>query len=98
MDFASTAFTIEGEPSSLGFNDNISELASVYPNPTNGVLNVDIPSIVTVKSSKLYNLLGQDTGLRLVNGTMNVSELARGIYILNVETSVGTLTQKVVKN
>lgn len=29
---------------------------------------------------------------------MNVSELARGIYILNVETSVGTLTQKVVKN
>ena len=98
LDFASTAFTIEGEPSSLGFNDNISELASVYPNPTNGVLNVDIPSTVTVKSSKLYNLLGQDTGLRLVNGTMNVSELARGIYILNVETSVGTLTQKVVKN
>ena len=98
LDFGSTAFTIEGEPASLGVNDNISELASVYPNPTNGVLNVDIPSTITVKSSKLYNLLGQDTGLRLVNGTMNVSELARGIYILNVETSVGTLTQKVVKN
>ena len=98
LDFGSTAFTIEGEPSSLGVNDNISELASVYPNPTNGILNIDMPSTVTVKSSKLYNLLGQDTGLRLVNGTMNVSELARGIYLLNVETSAGTLTQKVVKN
>ena len=98
LDFGSTAFTIEGEPSSLGVNDNISKLASVYPNPTNGILNIDMPSTVTVKSSKLYNLLGQDTGLRLVNGTMNVSELARGIYLLNVETSAGTLTQKVVKN
>ena len=98
LEFGSTAFTIQGEPSSLGVNDNISKLASVYPNPTNGILNIDMPSTVTVKSSKLYNLLGQDTGLRLVNGTMNVSELARGIYLLNVETSAGTLTQKVVKN
>lgn len=98
LDFGSTGFTVEGEPASLGFNDNISELASVYPNPTKGILNVDMPSSVTVKNSNLYNLLGQDTGLRLVNGTMNISELSRGVYILNVETSAGTLTQKVVKN
>lgn len=98
LDFGSTAFTIEGEPASLGVDDNISSLASVYPNPAKGVLNVDMPSTITVKSSSLYNLLGQDTGVRLVNGTMNVSELARGVYILNVETSAGTLTQKVVKN
>ena len=98
LEFGSTAFTIQGEPSSLGVNDNISKLASVYPNPTNGILNIDMPSTVTVKSSKLYNLLGQDTGLRLINGTLNVSQLSRGLYILNVETSAGTLTQKVVKN
>jgi hypothetical protein len=98
LDFASTAFIIEGEPSSLGVNNNISELASVYPNPTNGILNVDIPSEINVISSKLYNLLGQGTGLRLINGTLNVSQLSRGLYILNVETSAGTLTQKVVKN
>lgn len=96
--FGSTAFVILGEPDSLGVNDNISDLASVYPNPTTGVLNVDMPSTVTVKGSNLYNLLGQDTGMKLVDGTMNISELARGVYILNVETSAGTLTQKVVKN
>ena len=98
LDFASTAFTIEGEPSSLGVNDNIANLASVYPNPTKGILNVDMPSTISVKSSNLFNLLGQDTGVKLINGTMNVSDLARGVYILNVETSAGTLTQKVVKN
>ena len=98
LDFASTAFIIEGEPSSLGVNNNISELASVYPNPTNGILNVDIPSAINIISSKLYNLLVQDTGLRLINGTLNVSQLSKGLYILNVETSAGTLTQKVIKN
>ena len=82
----------------LATNDNLSELVSIFPNPTMGVLNVEMPSNITVKSSNLYNLLGQDTGMKLANGSMNISDLARGVYILNVETSAGTLTQKVVKN
>lgn len=81
----------------LGFGDNLAELTSIYPNPTSDVLNVKLPSNVEVLSSSLYNILGQDTGLRLVNGTMNTANLENGVYILNVKTSVGTLTQKVVK-
>jgi len=96
VSFASTAFMIEGDPA-LGTEDNISELASVYPNPANDILNVKIPSNVDVLSSSLYDILGKDTGVRLVNGTMNTSSLAKGVYILNVNTSVGTLTQKIVK-
>jgi hypothetical protein len=98
LDFGSTAFRIEGEPASLGVNDNISELVSVYPNPAIDVLNVDMPATITVKTSSLYNLLGQDTGVELVNGSMNISVLATGVYILNMETSAGTLNQKVFKN
>ena len=96
LSFGSTAFTIEGEPA-LGLEDNINELAKVYPNPTSTVLNVNIPSNIDVKSANLYNILGQDTGLKLVNGTINTANLENGIYILNVKTTAGTLTQKVVK-
>ncbi|PHS60477.1 MAG: hypothetical protein COB12_13145 [Flavobacterium sp.] len=81
----------------LGNEDNTIEGAFVYPNPINEVLNVSLPSSAEVLSSNLYNILGQDTGLKLVNGTMNTNGLAEGVYILNVETSAGTLTQKVVK-
>jgi hypothetical protein len=69
----------------------------VYPNPAREVLNVDIPATVEVNTAVLYDVLGKNTGVRLVNGTMNTSNLARGIYMLNVNTSAGTFTQKVVK-
>jgi hypothetical protein len=29
---------------------------------------------------------------------MNTADLSRGMYILNLKTSVGTLTEKVIKN
>jgi len=82
----------------LAIGDNLAEVSSVYPNPTINVLNVKLPSNVDVLEANLYDILGQNTGLRLVNGTMNTANLARGVYILNVETSAGTLTQKVIKN
>lgn len=81
----------------LGLGDNLSDVVSVFPNPTSDVLNVSIPSDVTVKSSVLYDVLGKNTGAVLVNGTMNLSSLARGVYILNIQTDRGTLTEKVVK-
>ncbi len=94
--FASTAFTIEGEPT-FAIQDNISELASIYPNPANDILNVNIPSSVEVINASLYDILGKDTGVKLVNGTMNTANLARGVYILNLNTSAGSLSQKIVK-
>jgi len=81
----------------LGVNDNIAELASVYPNPAQNILNVAIPSSVEVNSAQLFDILGKDTGIQLVNGQMNTASLARGVYLLNVNTNAGTLTQKIVK-
>ena len=81
----------------LGVDDNIAELASVYPNPAKDVLNVAIPSNIEVRSAQLFDILGKDTGVELVNGQMSTSNLARGIYMLNVRTSSGTLTQKIIK-
>lgn len=81
----------------LGVNDNLLSQISVYPNPARDVLNVNIPASVEVNTAVLYDVLGKNTGVRLMNGTMNTSNLARGIYMLNVNTSAGTFTQKVVK-
>jgi hypothetical protein len=81
----------------LGVGDNLADLVSIYPNPATTVLNVDLPSNVEVLSAQLYDVLGKDTGLQLVNGTINTSNLNRGVYILNLKTDKGTLTQKVVK-
>ncbi|MBZ0328147.1 MAG: T9SS type A sorting domain-containing protein [Altibacter sp.] len=81
----------------LGVGDNALSKIAVYPNPASDVLNVSVPASLEVKGAILYDVLGKNTGIQLVNGTMNTSSLARGIYMLNVNTSAGTFTKKVVK-
>ena len=81
----------------LGVEDNLADLINIYPNPATTTLNIDIPSNIEVLDVALYDILGKNTGAVLVNGTMDVSNLSRGVYILNVKTDQGTLTQKVIK-
>ncbi|GHC55742.1 T9SS type A sorting domain-containing protein [Ulvibacter litoralis] len=81
-----------------GVNDTLLSQVSVYPNPASDVLNVRVPATVEVKNAVLYDVLGKDTGARLVNGSLDIADLARGVYILNINTTAGSLTEKVVKN
>ena len=82
----------------LGVEDNINDLVSIYPNPVKNRINLEIPSNIEVINSALYDLLGKDTGLRLENNSMNTTNLEKGIYLLTIETSSGSLTKKVIKN
>lgn len=81
----------------LSVDDNLAELVSIYPVPATDVLNVKVPSSIEVTEVTLHDLLGRNTGAVYSNGTINVSNLNRGVYMLTVKTTEGTLTQKVIK-
>jgi len=76
-------------------NSELSQVA-IFPNPASEVLNIKVPSTIEVTSVTLYDVLGKATNVSLSNGQINVSGLARGIYILNVNTTAGALTEKVI--
>jgi len=95
--FPSFGWTLTDEEIILGVGDNLEDMVSIYPNPTTDVLNVSIPSNVEVESTQLIDVLGRNTGLQLVNGQLNTSNLATGVYVLRIETSAGSLTRKIVK-
>ena len=80
----------------LGTDDVALAAVSVFPNPASDVLNIDVPASVELKGATLYDVLGKATNVSLSNGQINVSSLSRGVYILNVDTSAGTLTEKVI--
>ncbi|WP_339700362.1 T9SS type A sorting domain-containing protein [uncultured Marixanthomonas sp.] len=82
----------------LSVNDSALSQVSVYPNPASDVLNIETPATVEVNSVAIYDVLGKRSNVSLVNGQVRVSDLANGVYILSLETNVGTLTQKIVKN
>jgi len=80
-----------------GVSDNLADLISVFPNPATTRINLEVPADVNIESVVLYDILGKNTGATLVNGSIDVSGLSRGAYILNINTNRGALTQKVMK-
>ncbi len=81
----------------LSVNDNLADIISVFPTPAIDVINVKVPSSVEINEVALFDLQGRNTGAVYTNGTVNVSNLSRGVYMITIKTSEGTLTQKVVK-
>lgn len=94
--FGSFAWTLKDEPTA-SIGDNLAEMIAIYPNPTTDVLNLNIPSNLEVSSVSMYDVLGKNVGAVYSNGTINTSAFAQGVYTLRIETTSGTLTQKVVK-
>jgi Secretion system C-terminal sorting domain len=81
----------------LAVGDNLAELVQIYPNPVTTRINIDVPANIKILDVALYDILGKNTGATLVNGAIDVTNLSRGVYILNVKSDQGTLTQKVIK-
>ncbi len=76
---------------------------SVYPNPANNVLNLDLSAFdnqpVTIK---VLNMLGQQVYTEKVNATASPKTIktdnwAAGVYLVTVETAQQRYTQKVVR-
>jgi xyloglucan-specific exo-beta-1,4-glucanase len=71
--------------------------AVFYPNPTNGIVNIQLRKGETVKTATIYSLTGQKLTESNQN-TIDFSSLANGVYVLQIESSNGTFdSQKIVK-
>lgn len=81
----------------LSVGDNLADLVNIYPNPATTIVNIDAPASVEILGATLFDVLGKNTGVSLNNGTIDVSNLSRGVYILKVQSAKGTLTQKLIK-
>lgn len=87
-------FTPQDITASLSSSKFNSIEASVYPNPTSNILNIQTSE--SIKNVTAYNILGQKV-LQANTKTLNVSSLKSGVYILKVETAKGSATLKFVK-
>ncbi|HMC02211.1 MAG TPA: T9SS type A sorting domain-containing protein [Flavobacteriaceae bacterium] len=71
---------------------------SIYPNPTKDVFEIDLNIDVDYK---LHNILGQE----VLSGSftqginkLDVSSISSGLYILNLNSKIGSISKKLVKN
>ena len=80
-------FSIDREV--LAVSDVKKGTTSVYPNPAKDVLNIS--SAENFKSVKIYNTVGQLITDKVFNKTLNVSNLEKGTYIINLTKSDNSL-------
>ncbi|OAB78149.1 T9SS type A sorting domain-containing protein [Cochleicola gelatinilyticus] len=81
----------------LGVNTNTLSQISVFPNPTTGILKINIPSGIEIENSVMYDVLGKVIPATFVNGELNISSLQQGVYILKINTNSGVYTQQIIK-
>ncbi len=72
----------------------------IYPNPVSETINISSTTNSELKSIVLFNIFGQSVYKSSLSGTtnsINLSELASGIYIYKIENSQGFSTGKIQK-
>ena len=81
----------------LSVNDNILSQLSIYPNPSSEIITINTPSGVEIISTNLYDVLGNVVLNQTTNHQINISSLATGIYLLNINTTAGSISKKIAR-
>jgi len=85
--------------SPLSVKDNVQKNSiSVYPNPTNGTLNVDVSKgqFKQIKISDLQGRMMLEMAITQPNEILDLSHMESGVYLLLVSSKLKTLTTKVI--
>lgn len=72
---------------------------TLTPNPTSDWLNIQLQDINSLNNTvRLFNLSGREVLRQQLNRTarLSVNDLASGMYLLQLETEIGTATKKII--
>ncbi|NHN27106.1 T9SS type A sorting domain-containing protein [Flavobacterium jejuense] len=77
-------------------NFELAEIVTLYPNPSNKNLHIQLPSTITIEKIECYNALGQ---LVLTNHAkdFSIETLTNGIHFAKISTSEGVIHKKFIK-
>jgi hypothetical protein len=87
-------------PPAAGIVEVKAQQINVYPNPTTTVLNIDVVTEEGFFTVVLTSLEGKEIFRKQIanHSSLNVSDVPKGVYLLQVITAKENLTQKVIIN
>lgn len=87
-----------GSDAGLGLAEINNELLNVYPNPTTGVLTIDLSGLSMINSIEILDLNGRVIETKSVNAestTTDLSAMKDGFYFVKVNTIKGSVLRRV---
>jgi hypothetical protein len=85
------------EPLNVAVSENNTLVGvNVFPNPSNGVVNIRTAEL-EVYNVEVMNVTGELVRTVRINGTstMDLTDLAKGVYTVRVSNANGIMTQRV---
>ena len=86
----------------LSTEDFFAQNFTMYPNPSNGIVNLSASKNASIEMVQITDLNGRVVKVVNVGGVnesqINVSDLTSGVYFVNVKTATGLGSAKLVKN
>lgn len=78
--------------------ENLASSISVFPNPAVNSITIETSNSEKVKEIKVFDVLGKQLMNQVVNGVerleLNISELEKGMYYMEITTATGTAVKK----
>ncbi|MCF6133391.1 DUF7619 domain-containing protein [Flavobacterium wongokense] len=81
----------------LGNSNSEAALFTMYPNPTSGILNIQMMNNQTITKIMVNNVLGQTIMTSQNASILDISPLTKGTYFVTVTTENGSETKKIIK-
>ena len=79
--------------------DNLNEVISISPNPSNGVFNLKLKNISNF-SFDLYDITGKsimrDISINNNDYSLDLNQYQKGLYFIRFKSDIGTLTKKLI--
>jgi subtilisin-like proprotein convertase family protein len=88
-------------PSTMGTASNSLNKCAIYPNPTKGLIYINLPEVTTKTILRLNDIQGREILSKNTFGTsetLNIDNLQDGVYLLSIENGVDKITKKIVLN
>lgn len=86
---------INNNCSTLSIESFQNNQVQIYPNPTTDFINIKTNDPIT--KVELYSLQGQKVNASFSNNTVDVQDIASGVYFLKIKTTKGELVKKIIK-
>lgn len=87
------------QESTLDLNDSeIENLVTLYPNPSNSIINLNFKNNIVISNLSIVNSIGKVLKkYENFENSIDISDLSNGIYFLKIENDNKTITRKIIK-
>jgi len=92
------AFTLFGEGDEMGTPNFDTTRVRLYPNPATDSFSISTKSTTQIEQVEAVDMLGKKHTLPYHDGSVDISQLATGTYIVHIKTNQGTFSKRMIKN